>query len=63
MFADSYPMREVEDGFFFEVDGSVRKNFFYWIFIRAARERRAAFSFFSTSTPPPPSFLPRSFLN
>ncbi len=24
MFADSYPMREVEDGFFFEVDGSVR---------------------------------------
>ena len=22
MFADSYPMREVEDGFFFEVDGS-----------------------------------------
>lgn len=23
MFADSYPMREVEDGFFFEVDGSV----------------------------------------
>lgn len=26
MFADSYPMREVEDGFFFEVDGSVRKK-------------------------------------
>lgn len=24
MFADSYPMREVEDGFFFEVDGKVR---------------------------------------
>ena len=23
MFADSYPMREIEDGFFFEVDGSV----------------------------------------
>ena len=26
MFADSYPMREVEDGFFFEVDGSVRRE-------------------------------------
>jgi len=26
MFADSYPMREVEDGFFFEVDGSVRRR-------------------------------------
>ena len=23
MFADSYPMREIEDGFFYEVDGSV----------------------------------------
>ena len=23
MFADSYPMREVEDGFFYEVDGTV----------------------------------------
>ena len=23
MFADSYPMREVEDGFFWEVDGKV----------------------------------------
>ena len=26
MFADSYPMREVEDGFFFEVDGKVRRR-------------------------------------
>jgi len=24
MFADSYPMREIQDGFFYEVDGKVR---------------------------------------
>ena len=23
MFADSYPMREIQDGFFYEVDGKV----------------------------------------
>ena len=26
MFADSYPMREIQDGFFYEVDGKVCKD-------------------------------------
>ena len=43
MFADSYPMREVEDGFFFEVDGSVRRR--GWIFCRLQ---------FNRFPPPPP---------
>ena len=26
MFADSYPMREIQDGFFYEVDGKVCRD-------------------------------------
>ena len=31
MFADSYPMREIQDGFFYEVDGKVRMQPSEWI--------------------------------
>ena len=32
MFADSYPMREIQDGFFYEVDGKVR-GCNTWLFV------------------------------
>jgi len=69
MFADSYPMREVEDGFFFEVDGSVRgvergwgRRFFFLIFFRSIEACRAGapISFFPSSfssQPPTPRFF------
>ena len=49
MFADSYPMREVEDGFFFEVDGSVRKREMIFAFDRRKNiaAARGFFFFFS----------------
>ena len=34
MFADSYPMREIQDGFFYEVDGKVRLQPSEWMIER-----------------------------